>query len=157
MSVYIDSSSCTQHLKMIFNLEKKCTWLSCLLHETPGGVAHCLWHKYLTQEGWRLGNWTFWGQGSIVHTGVKYIWQRSLVRKTQTRCLFCQDCQKQPCIIELPCKVQDDVVDNFFNDNHVNHRGQQQDDRVSTYSTVSRASTKQVSNKNARRETEEES
>ena len=63
--------------------------------------------------------------------------------------------------IEFPCKVQDDVIDKFFNNDHVIHGGQQQDDSVSTDSTVIRWSgeenTSQVASKsNEGKETAEE-
>ena len=63
--------------------------------------------------------------------------------------------------IELPCKVEEDVINKFFNKDHVVHIGQQQDDAVSTDSTVIRRSseenTRQVSSlNNAEKEQTEE-
>ena len=63
--------------------------------------------------------------------------------------------------IELPCKVEEDVINKFFNKDHVVHIGQQQDEAVSTDSTVIRRSseenTRQVSSlNNAEKEQTEE-
>ena len=82
---------------------------------------------------------------STMLTEAKSSLQKSLGKRTLTQSSIhrlpkqtIDQLAEELSIIELPCKVQDEVIDEFFNDNHVHHGGQQQDDSVLANSTVIR-------------------